>query len=155
MLNSRLASFKKTVNGYCESVNGYATVREVLDKDKENECPKYTPVENKNAKCKMQNAMFENIEEASSFWIQLWKSQGMGNRKAQWLKDIRSEIYSRVPPPSEKPWKLDTMEATQVLARKKNWSAPGPDRLTNFGVKRQKCFMRGALCCFKPSRIPT
>lgn len=106
-------------------------------------------------KTKMQNAMFENIEEASSFWIQLWKSQGMGNRKAQWLKDIRSEIYSRVPPPSEKPWKLDTMEATQVLARKKNWSAPGTDRLTNFGVKRQKCFMRGALCCFKPSRIPT
>ena len=42
-------------------------------------------------KTKMQNAMFENIEEASSFWIQLWKSQGMENRKAQWLKDIRSE----------------------------------------------------------------
>jgi len=104
---------------------------------------------------KMHNAMFENIEEASSFWIQLWKSQGMGNRKAQWLKDIRPAIYSRVSPPSEKPWKLDTMEATEVLARKKNWSAPGPDRLTNFGVKRQKCFMRGMLCCFKPSRIPT
>lgn len=75
----------------------------------------------------------------------------MGNRKAQWLEDMRSPIYSRVPPPSEKPWKLDTMEATEVLARKKNWSAPGPDRLNNFGGKRQKCSMRGILCCFKPS----
>jgi len=29
----------------------YANVREVLDKDKENEHPKYTPVDNKNAQC--------------------------------------------------------------------------------------------------------
>ena len=87
--------------------------------------------------------------------VQLWRSQGKGNRKAQWLEDMRSAIYSRVPPPSEKPWKLDTMEATEVLARKKNWSAPGPDRLTNFGGKRQKCSMRGMLCCFKPSWITT
>ena len=84
---------------------------------------------------KMQNAMLENIKEAGSFWIQLWRSQGTGKRKAHWLEDMRSAIYSRIPPPSEKPWKQDTMEATEVLARKKNWSAPGPDRLTNFGGK--------------------
>ena len=63
--------------------------------------------------------MFENVEDASSFRLLLWKSQGTGNRNAQWLEDIRSTIYSRVPPPSEKAWKLDTMEATKVLARKK------------------------------------
>ena len=103
-------------------------MREALNKDKENERPKYTPVDNKNAERKM----FENIEDASSFWIQLWESQGTGNRNAQWLEDIRSAIYSRVLPPSEKIWKLDTMEATKVRAREKNWSAPGPDRPTNF-----------------------
>ena len=83
--------------------------------DKENERPKYTPADHKNADRKM----FENIEDASSFWIQLWKSQGTGNRNAQWLEDIRSAIYSRVPSPSEKAWKLDTMEATKVPERKK------------------------------------
>ena len=106
----------------------YTNMREVLDKDKENERPKYTPADNKNAERKM----FENIEDASSFWIRLWESQGTGNRKALWLEDIRSAIYSRVPHPLEKAWELDTMEATKLLARKKNWSAPGPDRLTNF-----------------------
>ena len=94
----------------------YANMREVLNKDKENEHPKYAPADNKNAEGKM----FENVEDASSFWIQLWKSQGTGNRNAQWLEDIRSPIYSRVPPPSENTWKLDTTEATKVLARKKN-----------------------------------
>lgn len=72
----------------------YTDMREVLNKDKGNEHPKYTPADNKNAEGKL----FENIEDASSFWIQLWKSQGTGNRNAQWLVHIRSAIYSRVPP---------------------------------------------------------
>ena len=32
--------------------------------------------DNKNAEGKI----FENIEDATSFWIELWKSQGSGNR---------------------------------------------------------------------------
>ena len=90
-------------------------MREVSDKDKENEGPKYTPLENKNAERKR----FENIEDVSSFWIQLWKSQRTENRNAKWLKEIRSAIFSRVSPPSEKARKLDTLEATKVIARKK------------------------------------
>ena len=65
-------------------------MREVLNKDKISECPRYAPADNKNAEGKM----FENIEDVSSFWIQLSKSQGTGNRNAQWLEDIRSAIYS-------------------------------------------------------------
>ena len=53
----------------------YASTREALNNDKENERPKYTPADKKNAERKM----FENIEDASSFWIQLSKSQGRGN----------------------------------------------------------------------------
>ena len=34
----------------------YANMREILDKDKENERPKYTPVDNKNAERKMKAA---------------------------------------------------------------------------------------------------
>ena len=79
-------------------------MREVLNKGKENGRPKYAPADNKNAEGKM----FDNIEDRSSFWILLWKSQGTGNIYTQWLEDIRSSIYSRVPPPSENTWKLDT-----------------------------------------------
>ena len=119
-------------------------MREVLNKDKESERPKYAPADNKNAEGKM----FENIEDASSFWIHLWNSQGTGKRNAQWLEDIRSASYSRVPSPSENTWKLDTMEATKVLARAQLG-------LLIFGRKRQKCFMRAWLCRFRPLRTPT
>ena len=122
----------------------YAYVREVLNKDKESERPKYAPADNKNAEGKM----FENIEDASSFWIHLWKSQGTGKRNAQSLEDIKSASYSRVPSPSENTWKLDTTGATKVLARAQL-------ALLIFGRKRQKCFMGAWLCRFRPSRKPT
>ena len=84
--------------------------------------------------------MFENIEDASSFQKQHWKSQGTGNRKVQWLKEnIWSAIYSRVPSPS----------TTKVLARKKNWSALGPDRLTNFWRKKAKVLHEGVAMSFE------
>ena len=88
----------------------------------------------------------ENVEDVSSFWIQLWKSPETGNRNGQWLEDMRSAIYSRVPSPSEK---LDTMKATQVQARKKNWSAPGPDKLTNFWWKKAKVLHEGVALSFQ------
>ena len=97
-------------------------MREVLNKDKENERPEYAQVDNNNAEGKM----FDNIENANRFWILLWKSQWTGNRNAQWLEDIRSAIYSRVLPPSENTWKLDTTKATKVLARKKKLECSWP-----------------------------
>ena len=88
----------------------------------------------------------------SRMWAAFGYSSGNvqgGNRNGQWLEDIRSAIYSRVPPPSEKTWKLDTMEATQVLTRKKNCSAPGPDRLTNFWWKKAKVLHEGVALSFQ------
>ena len=42
------------------------------------------PVDDKHEERKM----FENIEDASSYEKQHWKSQGTGNRNAEWLEDI-------------------------------------------------------------------
>ena len=66
------------------------------------------------------------------YWRNLWESEGTGDRCASWLEEIRSAIQSRVPPPTEEDWDLDPVVAGKVLAKKKNWSAPGPDRLANF-----------------------
>ncbi|PFX18161.1 Fibroblast growth factor receptor 3 [Stylophora pistillata] len=43
---------------------------------------------------------------------------------------------SKGTPPTEEDWDLDPAVAAKVLAKKKNWSAPGPDRLANFWWKR-------------------
>ena len=80
----------------------------------------------------MTRRKINNIEEASGFWRELWEGEGKGNSDAQWLKEVRYADYSRVPPPSDKARALNTSDAARILARKTNWSASGPDRLTNF-----------------------
>ncbi|KAK2558766.1 hypothetical protein P5673_018977 [Acropora cervicornis] len=93
-------------------------MRELVNKDKISECPRYAPADNKNAEGKM----FENIEDVSSFWIQLSKKNTC---------------------------KLDTTEATKVLARKKKWSALGPDRQTNFSWKKAKVLHESVAMSFQ------
>ena len=56
---------------------------------------------------------------------------------------------SKVPPPTDEDWTLETAEAVGVLKRKKNWSAPGPDRLVNFWLKRVHVLHEGVPWSFE------
>ena len=58
-------------------------------------------------------------------------------------------IQSRVPPPTEEDWDLGPADAAKVLAKKENWSAPGPDRLANFWWKRAESLHVGAATAFQ------
>ena len=93
--------------------------------------------------------IFNNVEEASEYWRNLWESEGTGDRCASWLKEIRSAIQRRVRPPTEEDWDLDPAVAAKVLAKKKNWSAPGPDRLANFWWKRAESLHVGVATAFQ------
>ena len=75
--------------------------------------------------------MFNIVEEASEYWRNLWESKGTGDRYASWLEEIKSAIQSMAPQPTKEDWDLDPAGAGKVLAKKKNWSAPGPDRSAN------------------------
>ena len=79
---------------------------------------------------------FENIEEASSFWIELCESRGTGNKDIEWLSRIKEAIARKVPTSSEDPWTLKCSDAVKCLLKKRNWSAPGPDHLINYWWKR-------------------
>ena len=92
--------------------------------------------------------MFNNVEEASEYWKNLWESEGTGDRCASWLKEIRSVIQRRVPPPTDEDWDLDPVVAAKVLA-KKNWSAPGPNRLANVWWKRAESLHVGVATAFQ------
>ena len=35
-----------------------------------------------------EEEMFEDIEEASSFWRELWETRGSGNKDAAWLQEM-------------------------------------------------------------------
>ena len=75
---------------------------------------------------------FDDIEAASSFWRSLWESTGTGNNDANWMKDIKEVMASRVPSPSEEGWNLDPTMAAKITRKKRNFSAPGSDRLVIF-----------------------
>ena len=44
---------------------------------------------------------------------------------------------------------LDRRKAVEVLKRKKNWSAPGPDRVTNYWWKQAIALHDGVTRAFK------
>ena len=92
--------------------------------------------------------MFENIEEASGFWRKLWEERGTGNKNAAWLQGVKIAIHEQVPPPTGDEWVLEVAEAVKVLSTKRNWSAPGPDKITNF------CWKRASTCLLYTSPSP-
>ena len=59
----------------------YANMREMLNKDKENDRPRYIADDRAN---QGEREMFNNIEEASEFWRTLWETEGTGDRIAAW-----------------------------------------------------------------------
>ena len=49
------------------------------------------------------------------------------------LTGMRTVVNSQVPaPPDENDVELDSRRAVGVWKRKKNWSTPGPDRVTDY-----------------------
>ena len=99
----------------------YANMREMLNKDKENDQPLYTVKSQAN---EGENEMFNDTEVASEYWRALWERDETGDKNAAWLEEIRSAIYSRAPPSTEEDWDLEVMDAAKVLNKKLERARP-------------------------------
>lgn len=78
----------------------------------------------------------------------MWETIGTGNKEAEWLSKIKEAIARKVPMPSEGTWNLQCSEAVRCLLKKRNWSAPGPDRLVNYWWKRAHVLHEGVTKAF-------
>ena len=78
----------------------------------------------------------KTLKRRAGFWRKLWEERGTGNKNAAWLQEVKIAIHEQVPPPTGDEWALEVAEAVKVLSKKRNWSAPGPDKITNFWWKR-------------------
>ena len=127
----------------------YEIFSNLIAKDKDNDNrPRYT--NNLKERQGAEIERFKNIEEASKFWKELWEKDGIGNRSANWLEGMRTAINSQVPaPPDENDEEVDSRKAVGVLKRKKNWSAPGPDKLTDYWWKQAIALHDGVTRAFK------
>ena len=80
--------------------------------------------------------------------MDLWEKSGTGNEDVKWLRSIREAIAKKVPPPSDESWGLHTTQAIKILSKKRNWSAPGPDKLVNYWWKRAQVLNEGVAEAF-------
>ena len=60
------------------------------------------------------------------------------------MQEIKIAIHGQVPPPTASEWALEVAEAV-----KRNWSAPGPDKITNFWWKHAGTLHKGVVESFK------
>ena len=65
----------------------------------------------------------------------------MGRRRsehteAEWIEEVREAMEDVVPEVPTDGWNLNAEQVTKIINRKKNWSAPGPDRIANFSWKK-------------------
>ena len=109
----------------------YSSLREMASEQADKERPKYE------ARRETQSdGVFENIEQAASYWKALWESEGTGTKSAEWLEEVRQAIAGCVPESCMGECDIECDQVKKVIAKKRNWSAPGPDRIVNYWWKR-------------------
>ena len=70
----------------------YSSLREMASEQADKKRPKYE------ARRETQSyGVFENIEQAASYWKVLWENEGTGNKSAEWLDEVRQAIAGCVP----------------------------------------------------------
>ena len=120
----------------------YSNFKKIIEKQEGRENPIYDAGIRDNGS---GESMFGSVVEATS----LWESEGTGNTSAEWLEEIRSAINETVPEPSDEDFELSTEQANSVMAKKRNCSAPGPDRIVNFWWKKVNCVHEGVAKSFQ------
>lgn len=123
----------------------YSDFRRAIDDQGEVDKPRYVHGKEDN---ESQRNVFSNAEEATTFWRSLWEAQGLSSITAEWLNDVRDAIGEKVPVPPEKDFVWSAKQA-EVIMKKRNWSAPGPDRIVNFWWKRANCLHAGTARAFQ------
>ena len=126
----------------------YATITMMAEEDPDNARPKYKVARNED-QTSASKGVFSDIVEAEGFWRRLWEERGTGDENAEWLKEIELAISQHVPLPTVGTWTLETNEAVKVILKKRNWSAPGPDRVVNYWWNRACTLHEGVASAFK------
>ena len=78
------------------------------------------------------------------------KIKGAETRKQSGFQEVREAIEDVVPDEVQTDgWNLNAEQVTKIINRKKNWSAPGPDRIANFWWKKATISHKEIATCFQ------
>jgi hypothetical protein len=75
------------------------------------------------------------MEEMEKFWRNIWGTRGEVNLESEWLKDMETELSNQIQFPHEVS-PLTVYKWKKLLAKRKNWTSPGPDGVQNYWIKK-------------------
>ena len=64
------------------------------------------------------------------------KNNNNNLKSAKWVEEVKSAINSSVAAPRDEQFLLTKEESVNTIRKKRNWSAPEPDRITNYWWKK-------------------
>lgn len=70
--------------------------------------------------------------ETELYWKNIWERDTKHNEKAQWLNELRRNTQR----PEQQPVTIDEDDLCQRVKRMKNWTAPGPDMIHAYWLKK-------------------
>ena len=71
--------------------------------------------------------------------------KGSGDPSAPWLGEVREATKESVPEPRQDGFTFESTTTRKVITKKKNWSAPGPDKIANFWLKNACTLQEGCV----------
>ena len=107
----------------------FSKFKEIIEMDKENETPIYKEIQK-------ERKFFQEADEVINFWINLWCKTDTGNPDAEWLVEYTRLFENEIPDVYTGDINLESIDITKAIKKKRNWSAPGPDLIVNFWLKR-------------------
>ena len=79
----------------------------------------------------------------------LWQTEGTGSVVSEWFYEVRDALGEKLSEPSEEAFELCVKQVERTILKKRNWSAPGLDRIANFWWKRVNCLHSGITKSFQ------
>ena len=71
-----------------------------------------------------------------TFWRSLWQADDKGDPTAKWINDFRCAMTNIVPDLHDGELEVTSIDCFRAVGKKKNWSAAGPDKITNYWWKK-------------------
>ena len=125
----------------------FAQFSRMVEQDADNNKPNYKTTKQTS---KDDERVFESIQDACSYWKHLWETSGStANTKPGWLVEVRRAFEKLVPVPRQDSFQLNQTKCADAIKKKRNWSAPGPDRIANYWWKRAVTLHEGTAASFK------
>ena len=128
-----LSTKRRRINYLFDKDQGkfYGHLRNILNHDTTDD-PKFTEFDT----FEKSNENTLNKEQFEQFWTPLWESaHDESLDDCKWIAEVRQALEEAGPERVETPIVVTKEIIHKCLKKKKNWSAPGLDKITNFWLK--------------------